>query len=185
MKHELDVDLVDVTEGLKKFRIRRKVRPSEKAIVAFDGEYCSFEALNVAVAARATGTWPGIARFSASTLVALARCPPTIPPFAVRITGNTLTLGPMNVTCEWQPVSHVLTHALAAPDWIQALGLKFTATRAQILAEKVNKQIDAAEHKLDILVRKVGKSLAPLGVTERDIRDLIGSRLAERYAKLT
>ena len=49
MGYELDLDFVDVREGLKKFTIPRKIRQSEKAILAFDGKFCSIEAFNVVV----------------------------------------------------------------------------------------------------------------------------------------
>jgi hypothetical protein len=71
----------------------------------------------------------------------------------------------------------------AAPDWIEALSLKYRASRAQILSAKLTKEIAQAEHKLEILIRKVGKLLAPLSVTESDIRTLIENKLSERYTK--
>lgn len=183
MDYELCLDFVDVIEGLKKFKIPRKLRPSEKAILAFDGRFCSIEALNVVIVAKATGTWPGIARFSAAAIAALATVPPGRVPFVVRITENQLRLGPVNVGCEWQPASQTLMELPAVPDWIEALSLKYRASRAQILSGKLTKEIAQAEHKLEILIRKVGKSLAPLNVTERDIRTLIENKLSERYTK--
>lgn len=185
MEYELNLDFVDVAEGMKKFEIPRKIRRSEKAMLAFDGRFCSIEAFNVVIVAKATGIWPGIARFSASAIAALAKFPPRSDPFIVRITGNQLRLGPLNVGCEWQPVSHTLMELPAAPDWIEALSLKYRASRAQILSAGLSKEIAQAERKVEILIGKVGKSLAPLGVTESDIRALVENRLAERYAKRT
>jgi hypothetical protein len=183
MNYELKLDFLDVREGLKKFKIPRKIRASAQAMLAFDGKFCSIEAFDVLIVARANGIWPGIARFSATAIAALAKFPPDSDPFVIRIAENKLSLGPVNIACEWQPVSHTLMNLPAAPDWIEALSLKYRASRSQILSAKANKTIAQAERKLEILIAKVGKSLQPLGVTKSDIKALIEMRLVERYVR--
>jgi hypothetical protein len=44
------------------------------------------------------------------------------------------------------------------------------------------KEIKKAERKLALLTARVARSLAPLGVTEHDIRELIENRMAKRHA---
>lgn len=183
MNYELSVDIHDLIAGLKRFRLRRKIRPTEKAILAFDGRFCSIEALDTVIVANATGVWPGIARFSASVIVALVKFPPANDPFIVSLDGDRLKLGSLNIGCEWQPVSHTLSKLPAAPDWVQALSLKYRATRGQILSEGLEEEIAQAERKLAMLITRITKSLSPLGVSENDIRSLVENRLAERYSQ--
>lgn len=45
----------------------------------------------------------------------------------------------------------------------------------------LDKDVRAAEKKLDALVARVAKSLAPLGVTGEDVHALIERRLVERW----
>lgn len=185
MEYELSVDLNDLREGLKKFTARQKIRPSDKAILGFDGRFFSIEALDVIIVAKAKGVWPGIARIGASVMIALAKVPPASGPVVVQIIGDRLKLGPLTVNCEWQPVSHTLLDLPSAPDWIETLSLKYRAPRSQIISKGWDKDIARAERKLTSLITKVGKSLTTFGVTEKDIRDLIERRMAERYTTRT
>lgn len=182
MEYQLTVDRYDLSEGLKHFEIRRKVRPSQKAILGFDGRFFSMEALDRVIVAKAEGTWPGIAYVSATFVVALARVPLAVDSVVVTCDGERLRLGPLTVSCTWQPVSHTLLKLPAAPDWVEALSLKYRARRSQILTDGYEFDIENAERKLTKLIIRVAKPLAPLGVTEQDIRSLIEGRLAERYA---
>jgi hypothetical protein len=86
------------------------------------------------------------------------------------------------VGCAWQPVSNVLTKVPAAGDWIAALASSYTLPRGRIVTEGLAKEIEQAERKLALLVAKVAKSLAPMGVSADDIRNLVERRRAERYA---
>ena len=71
----------------------------------------------------------------------------------------------------------------AAPDWIEALAIKYGASRAQILSAKLTKDIAQAEHKLEILIKKVAKLLAPRSVTQSDVRTLIENKLSAHCTK--
>jgi hypothetical protein len=114
-------------------------------------------------------------------LFALAKFPPEEESVSVQCDGEKLRIGPLTVGCKWQAVSHTLMKLPAVPDWVEALSLKYRASRPQILAEKLDFDIKVAEHKLGLLIKRVARPLAPLGVTQDDIRQLIERRLEERY----
>ena len=187
MEYQLSVDRYDLLEGLEKFKTRRrKFRSTEKALFGFDGRFFSIEALDVVVVAKADGVWPGIASAGASFVVALAQVPPVgdpVDPVRIACKDQHLRFGSLTIGCEWQPVSHTLLKLPAAPDWIEALSLKYCGTRAHILAGGYNFDIEKAERKLGKLVARVTKLLAPLGVTEQDLRLVVEDRLAKRFAR--
>lgn len=182
MQYHLNVDRLDLFEGLKHFKIRRKVRPSEKAILGFDGRFFSIEALDRVIVTKAEGTWPGLAYVGATFVVALAKFPPTVDVVQVTCDGERLRLGPLTVGCTWQPVSHKLLELPASPDWVETLSFKYQVRRSKIVAAGYGRIIAKAERKLATLIADTAKSLSPLGVTEKDIRLLVENRLAERYA---
>jgi len=183
MEYQLSVDRYDLLEGLKKFRTRRrKFRSTERALIGFDGRFLSIEALDVVVVAKAEGVWPGVASAGVSLVVALAHSPPVGEPVRVTYVDQHLRIGTLTVGCDWQPTSHTLLRLQAAPDWIEALSLKYRGTRAQILARGYQVDIEKAERKLNRLVTRAYNLLAPLGVTQHDLRALIDDRLAKRYA---
>ena len=55
MDYQLRVDRYDLVEGLKYFKIRRRIKATEKAVLAFDGRYFSIEAFERTVTAKAEG----------------------------------------------------------------------------------------------------------------------------------
>jgi hypothetical protein len=179
--YELLVDRGHVLQGLQIFRVPRKVRPCDRAILGFDGSYLTVEAFDQMFVARATGAWPGNARVGATLIAALKQAPPAGDPLIVRSDGKRVSLGSMRIDCEWQPVSAALVAAPTASDWLGALALSYSMPRGRIVTEGFAKEVHDAERKLSQLVARVGKSLAPLGVTKEDVRSLIKTRLRERY----
>ena len=182
MEYQLSVDRNHLLNGLKRIQIPRKIRRSQKAILGFDGRFFSIEALNCVIVASAYGMWPGNACVSAQFVCALALGLPAGDPVNVVCDGEHLRLGTLTISCTWQPVSETLLDVPAAPDWIEALSLKYRASRGRILADRLAPEIAKAERKLAAVISKVAKSLAPLGITEKDIQALIDERLVERYA---
>jgi hypothetical protein len=196
MQYELRVNQNDLLEGLNRFEPRNsrelrklqkvlgKIRGKPMAELAFDGKFFSIEALDRVAVVKAEGEWPGIATVSASVVVAFATAPPPAgDPVIVTCDGEHLRFGSLTVGCTWQSVAHTLLQLPAAPDWIEALSLKYRSTRAQILAGGYERDIQKAERKLDKLIKKVVESLSPLGISEQDIQLLVERRLTERYAK--
>ena len=182
MTYQLSVNGNDLRNGLKYFKSRRKIRSYEKAVLAFDGHFFSIEALDKTIAAHAEGVWPGIAYVSASVILAFATAPPTEDPILLSCDGEHLRFGSLKVGCEWQPVSHTLMKIKAAPDWVDALSLKYRAKRAQLISGKHLASIAAAEKTLTKLIKECAKKLSPLGISDKDIRLLIEDRLEKRYA---
>jgi hypothetical protein len=195
MQYELRVDRFDLLEGLKRIAPRNSTearryqklfdnkRGKPKADLAFDGKFLSIEALDNVIVAKAEGVWAGFATVNASLVVALASAPPAGEPVVLACDGEHLRFGPLTVGCTWQSVAHTLLDLPATPDWIEALSFKYRTTRARIIKGGFQSQIQEAEHNLDKLIRRVAKSLAPLGVSDQDIRTLVESRLAERFTR--
>lgn len=145
MQYELRVNQNDLLEGLKRFAPRNsrelrklqktlaKVRGKPMALLGFDGKFFSIEALDRVIAAKAEGKWPGLACVSANLVVALATAPPAGDPVIVTCDKEHLRFASLTVGCTWQSVAHTLLQLPAAPDWVEALSLKYRSTRAQIL----------------------------------------------------
>jgi hypothetical protein len=180
--YRLEVDGNHVRQALRQFRIPRKYPPSEKASLAFDGQYFSIIMLDCAVAMSAQGSWPGTAEVSAKAMEALLRFPPSGNSLEVVCDGKQVRIGTLQVSCVWRPVSHTLSKLPGAPDWIEALSLKYRATHAQIREARLDERIRKADRQLEKLTSRVAKSLAPLGVTEQEVRDLVEASMARKYA---
>ena len=182
MTYELSVNGNDLRNGLVHFKTRRKIKSHEKAVLAFDGRYLSIEALDKVLVAGADGIWPGIAYVTAGVVVAFASAPPAGDSVMLSCDGERVRLGSLTVGCKWQPVSHTLMRIDAVPDWIEALSLKYRAHRSEMVSGKHRAAISEAETKLTKLIGQVAKKLAPVGITEDDLRRLVEQRLVERYA---
>ena len=179
--YALLADGAQLREGLKRFRAMQTARKSERAHFAFDGAFLTVDALGCAFGVRATGSWPGTARCSTSTIAALAAVPPEGVEVALSYEQRRLRIGTLTVASEWTPVSGALLALPAAPDWVEALSLKYRVHRSKLLHSGCLKEVDAAEAKLDATIAKATKPLAPLGITEADVRKLVDEALAARW----
>jgi len=182
MDYRLSVDRANLIRGLTLVRKTvRRVRRAGQAIIGFDGTYLTVEAGIVTFLAHAIGAWPGNAIVNDSLVHALAAVPPINDPIIVTCDGEQLHFGPLKVACKWQPVSSLLLEVPARREWIESLALKYTLPRGRIIAEGLGSEVAAAERKFTALVRRIAKSLAPMGVTAADIEALVERRMAERY----
>jgi len=83
MEYELLVDGNHLREGLRIFKLRRKLRATDKATVAYADGFVIINALDRGFVARAAGLWPGIAQAGASRVMALARVTRLLSPLGV------------------------------------------------------------------------------------------------------
>ena len=181
MQYQLNIDVRNLHLGLRIFRAPRKVQPRDRAILGFDGTNLTIEAFDQTILVRAEGIWPGNAQVSASLIKALIEVPPMDEQIAVCCDGHQVVFGSMKVACKWQPVSSVILARPSQPEWMEAIGLKYTLPRARIFAEGRISEVKAAERKLSALINRVAMALAPMGVTVADVEALVERRLEERY----
>ncbi len=181
MDYELLVDGQHLREGAKIFKLRRKVRASDKATVGFADGNAVIGALERGFVARATGLWPGVAETSAAIWVALGKCPPTGDEIHICYSEGRLKIGNITIHATWLPISATLLAAPAAPDWVSALGLKHRVPPPEAVALGYTGQIAEAERKLSLLLARTAKSLSALGITEEDLHALVRRRLTERW----
>jgi len=181
MEYELLVDGNHLREGLRIFKLRRKLRATDKATVAYADGFVIINALDRGFVARAAGLWPGIAQAGASMVMALARVPPIGDEIRVRFAEGKLRIGSVGVAAQWMPASSALLDVPAAPDWAGALSLKFRVPPPEAVARGYTSQIAEAERKLGLLLARVTRLLSPLGVTEDDLRTLVERRISERW----
>lgn len=180
----LAVDRGHVQYAVKAFaKLVRKVKPAERAEIGFDGVCMTLEARDMRFMARATGEWPGTAIVSAALVHALAAALPPDDPIIVSCHGTELRFGPLKLACKWEPISAVaLSRTRAWPEWIEGIMLKYILPRARIAAAGRLDEVRFAEKRLEALIRRVARSLGPLGVTVDDVTTLVERRLAERHS---
>ena len=178
---ELFVERGHVLQGLRAFRVPRKIRPRDRAIFGYDGAFLTVEAFDQMFVARATGTWPGNAGVAATLIAALISATPSGNPLRLRCNGMRVSIGNISVDCEWQPVSETLMAVPAARDWLASLALAFTLPRGKIITGGYVNEVADAERRLHQLLVRNAKSLAPLGVEVEDLRKLVVAKLQERF----
>jgi hypothetical protein len=182
MDYRLGVDRQHLVQGLKLLgRPPRRADKGARATVGLDGCYLTVDVGNVAFVAQATGAWPGNAIVAPAVVYALARVPPSEDPVIVTCDGEHVHFGPIKAGCKWQPVSTLALAMAASPEWLESIALRYTMPRGRVFAEGRGSELNAAERKLAALVRRVAKSLAPLGVSTADIESLVERRLEERF----
>ena len=183
MDYRLSVDRQHLLQGLRLFgKPSRRIPKDVRAVVGFDGSFLTVDVGEIAFVAHAVGAWPGNAIVAPAVVHALAKVPPPEDPVIVTCDGKHLHIGPIKVACQWQPVSATLLAPSCQAEWQEALALKYTLPRGRIIAEGRGSEVKAAERRLAAVLRRVAKTLAPMGVSLADVETLVERRLAERYA---
>ena len=182
MDRRLEVNRGHLIQGLANVGGRSsKLHKRGRAILGFDGSFLTVEAGDVTFIARATGVWPGNAVVSVTLIQGLAYNTPAGDPMIVTCDGSYVRFGPIQAGCVWQPISAAVLDTPLQAEWLEGLALRYQLPRGRLIAEGRRGEIQVAERKLRALLRRVGKILAPLGVTVADLEALVEKRMSERH----
>lgn len=174
----LQVTLSDFKLAMKPFAAKR--RRLGTVLLAFEGGYLSIESGEVTTVMHAEGSWNGRALFSPEVLRALATFPPLQDPITFSYADGHVLIGTMTIPCQWESSSKQLIQILTNPDLVDLLALGKSITRAEYLGSELGKNIRNAQQKAERRIKNAAGQLADLDVTEREIRTLVESRVAER-----
>lgn len=174
----LHVRRADFKQATKVFTPKRLVMGP--VLMAFEGEFLSFESGDVTAVMRAEGEWQGRATFSPQVLRALATVPPDADPISIAYAEGRILIGSMTIPCQWTLPRHELAHELENPCLVDLLALGRTITRAELKGSDLGKRISNASETAERRIRNAAAQLIELEISARDIRALMEARIATR-----
>ena len=182
MAYELSVDRAHLDHAWRILAPRiRRIKAAERAILGFDGRCLTIEVRNAMVHAQAVGIWPGNAVVTATTIAALSVAPMAGDRVTVSCDLENVKFGPLKVGCAWQPISDKVMDLDAVADWLRGIAIKYTMSRGQIVSERLTREVELAEGKLAVVVKRAAKTLAPIGIPASELERLVESWLENRY----
>lgn len=174
MTYELSVDRAHLDHAWRILAPRiRRIKAAERAILGFDGLCMTIEVRNAMTHAQAVGVWPGNAVVAATTIAALTAAPMLGDRVTVSCDQENVKFGPIKVGCVWQPISDKVMDLDPVADWLRGIAIKYTKSRGQIVSEGLTREVELAEGKLAVIVKRAAKTLAPIGISAPELERLI------------
>ena len=174
--YRLDVAASDFRLMLKQVKVHKITAARIEAGLSFGEGAAKLEVGSMGIRFYAKGEWPGEARFSASLVYALKHYPP-IGDVAITYDNHALTIGTSKVAATWNAC---IAEGATIPDdadWVATLVI---AARERGFRRDHGSSLHTARRELARRIAHAADELAPLGITQSDLRALVEVRLLER-----
>lgn len=121
----------------------------------------------------ASGHWPGEARVSALWLRAFVKVPPAQDPVVFQVQGGRMRISTSTIPCRWQVPGAATIEAPLGNDLLALLRLSLEHSDAELEKSGLGRSVADARAELDRRIKAAARQLAPLGVSESDVRVLV------------
>ena len=174
--YRLDVVSSEFRLMLKQIKVYKFEAARTQAATSFHDGAGKLEIGSTSVRFYANGVWPGEARFSASLIYALRHYPPR-GDVAITCDGRSLVIGSSKVAATWHSCTPTDAIIPDDADWVSTLVLAATEDG---LRRDFGSSVHKAERELARRIARAAAHLAPLGITQSDVRALVEVRMLER-----
>jgi hypothetical protein len=159
--------LVEMLGPMGKF-LRKDIRQEAILDPAPGGLEVSLGGIAIVVAGE--GSWTQRVRVPGRYFVGIARRPPSGDPIEIAVVGERCKIGSVSLPCEMSPAEGANVELTMDPFAGEVLALRQQHTSGVIEKSGLLPELKAAEERRDRLLVRALEVLAPLGVTEGDLR---------------
>jgi hypothetical protein len=180
MGKSLSVDLKEFVALLKRISLTRKRASSESATLTFRKGFAELQIGAMTLVFHATGNWGGEARFPSTMMVALKKVPPSGDPVTITFDKGQIAIGSFKMSADW---SRAMPNRVVIPDdaeWTDLLLAARELKDGSAWTPKLRQRILNAQGELAKRIGRAAVELAPLGITQSDLRALIEVRFLEK-----
>lgn len=177
MTHSVSMSRADFLEALKPVKGLIKLKDVADALISMEGEFLTIAVVGLATSVAAEGAWPGEVRVPGRFIVALAKMPPPGDPIRFEVRDGRLYVGALSVACAEQDAWKSEIELPLAPSLEELLQLSYQHPPERIERAGLKKRVEEAREKAAALIQKAAPILAPLGITERVLREFLEDRL--------
>lgn len=170
---------VFVIELQRMFRVVRR-RNAGQALLLYDVDTLLVRVPGTECAIPAIGTWRGEAQISSTWLRAIATLPPEGDPLVVAYHNGRLKIGSSSTSCRWAPVGSAVIEVPLDLTLLDKLRLTQAHTPETLDNSGLAKLVADARSEAGRRIAAAARELAPLGISEMDLRVLMISRLSDR-----
>lgn len=125
----------------------------------------------------AHGHWPGEARISSDWLRSFTKVPPPHDPVVFQVTGGRMRIGGSTVTCHWQAPGAASVEVTLDMDLATINKLRLEHSEEALVQSGLRPAVLATQAEIDRRIKAAARQLAPLGVSESDVRVLVVGKL--------
>lgn len=175
----LEVEALEFKGLLKRVSITKRRSAHEMASITFRGKFAELEIGATTLVFSARGDWNGQATFPAAMVVALREYPPTGELIVIEYADKKIKVGNFAMGASW---NRAVAKRLTIPedaDWPDVLLALRDMSKAQAsLPFETSRRLNA-ERELNKRIANAASELAPLGITQSDLRALVEVRFLE------
>lgn len=173
---KLSVDRKELVDALRILTRSLKVAKAGEAIVRFVKRDLVIQIGGARVSARASGRWPGEARFPGAYLLAAAKLLPEGDPLPIRVEAEKFYIADSSIQCIWQRFGAAKIEIPIDATLPMLLQIARAHPREALEASGIASVLDAAFEEGNELIKRAALILAQLGVKEEDVRRLAFER---------
>lgn len=177
MANEVSIRREDLLLALKPLRLVRSPKNASEALISMEGDSLCFSVIGIATYVQAEGSWTGEVRISGAFLLALAKMPPPGDPMIVSVRDGRFHFGPMSTACVEQESWKSEISLPLDPSIVEILRLAFHYPPERVERAGLKKRVEEAQTRAAKLLDLAAVTLAPLGITRADLRDLLHRNL--------
>ena len=175
----LEVDAKEFKALMKRVSISKRNSAHELATIAFRKGFGELEVGATTLMFHADGDWKGQATFTAAMLVAVREYPPSGDPIVIEYADEKITIGNFKMGATWHTAVAKRIVIPDEADWPDVLLATLQMSKAQALLPTESARRRAAYQELNKRIARAASELAPLGITQSDLRALIEVRFLE------
>jgi hypothetical protein len=163
----------DLSSALKQIIKVVKVKNSDEAVLSCEGSTLLIGFPGGEVSIPCKGSSPGRIHLPLQRLVPLGTSLPDCDPFPISVEGDRVLVGTMQFGCTFEAEAGPAIELPLDPPLWTLLALKLDYSEEDIQRHGLSKKVGEAESRRDELIEKAARTLAPLGVGSRRLREFI------------
>jgi hypothetical protein len=145
--------------------------------VNFDGALVRLIAGGVEVSLEGQGSWSGFVLAPLRPIVLVRKHLPKVDPLSIRFLDGRFYIQSWSIPASWHDIGSELSYTPLNPTILQLLQFKASTNEAKLVSSGMRTAVNAAEEQAQKMMLKAQDILRPLGITLRDIEDLLSRKL--------
>ena len=145
--------------------------------IDFDGALVRMIAGGVEVSLEGKGSWSGFVLAPLRPIVLVRKHLPKVDPLSIRFLDGRFYVQSWSVPASWHDIGSELFYTPINPTILQLLQFKASTNEAKLVSSGMRTAVSAAEEQAQKLMLRAQDILRPLGITLRDIENLLSRKL--------
>jgi len=176
--YRLEVDATEFRAVLKRLKRFARGMRDKSVRLSYTGGNLALAAPGITITIPAEGRWPKTVRVTAKLLIMLIKVPPPgDDPVVLSFDGERLSIADCSMGASIDKDSRPRVDVLPSRRLCDLLRMGARWSYQDLRKEGFMKEVRKAQDRRDLLLARAAKILSPLGIEEKDLRELLDQKL--------